>query len=226
MRFLIVFFLCSIVTLSLINDASAVRFGGNRSFGMHHSSFSSLQSHSQSNKRSVYNRYRPAMGGLIVGALLAFLFFKNGIAASIFLALLFGVPILIYLKQRFFPTLPDGFDPKAFLQIAKSTFLRLQSAYDAKDMEFLTHFTLPIILVEIQKQLHARGDAPNHTEVSELFMKLTRVVEQGDTRVAGVHFTGTVIENGTKIKLSEIWYFQKLTHEPDWVVGGIQQVKK
>ena len=115
------------------------------------------------------------------------------------------------------------FDRENFLREAKKNFLRLQSAYDNKNLIDLESFTAPEVFAEIQMQLEERQDAANKTEVSELQAELLDVTKQAQTTIASVRFTGFIIENGEKADLDEIWHFRQFSPQGDWVVGGIQQ---
>lgn len=121
---------------------------------------------------------------------------------------------------------PIGFDEAGFLRQAKASFIRLQAAYDVKNLADLREFTAPEVFAEIQLQLQERGDAPNQTDVISIDAQLLGVDPQGETTLASVEFTGLVREeaNAAPISIKEIWHFQKNSFQPNWVVAGIQQV--
>ena len=48
---------------------------------------------------------------------------------------------------------PAGFDPEAFLREAKVTYIRLQAAYDQKNLQDLTTFTAPECSVKLRCNL-------------------------------------------------------------------------
>lgn len=119
---------------------------------------------------------------------------------------------------------PADFDPESFLRDAKVCFIRLQTAYDQKNIQDLTTFTAPEVFGEIKMQLDERGDAPNKTEVITLNAELLDVSKQFDSSIASVRFTGTIKENDEPMtQLDEIWHFRRFGNSKDWVVGGIQQ---
>ncbi len=119
---------------------------------------------------------------------------------------------------------PSDFDPESFLRDAKVCFIRLQAAYDQKNLQDLTTFTAPEVFGEIKMQLDERSDAPNKTEVITLNAELLDVSKQFDSSIASVRFTGTIKENDEPItQLDEIWHFRRFGNSKDWVVGGIQQ---
>jgi predicted lipid-binding transport protein (Tim44 family) len=115
------------------------------------------------------------------------------------------------------------FDKEAFLRTAKVCFIRLQAAYDQKNLEDLKTFTLPEVYAEIQMQLEERGNEPNKTEVINLNAELVDVAEQSYSTMASVRFTGTLKENNEQTQLNELWHFRQLNKDQDWLVGGIQQ---
>ncbi|WED44050.1 Tim44 domain-containing protein [Legionella cardiaca] len=119
---------------------------------------------------------------------------------------------------------PAGFVEEEFLRDAKIKFIRLQAAYDQKNLQDLQEFTAPEVFAEIKMQLDERGNEPNKTEVINLNAQLLDVSEQSDSTIASVHFTGTIKENNDPIsQLDEIWHFRKFHRTNYWVVGGLQQ---
>ncbi|MFI4919460.1 MAG: Tim44 domain-containing protein [Legionellales bacterium] len=123
-----------------------------------------------------------------------------------------------------FSEYPAGFVPEAFLRNAKVTFIRLQAAYDQKNLQDLTSFTAPEVFAEIKMQLDERGNEINKTEVIQLDAHLLDVSKQSLSTIASVRFTGSIKENDEPvIQLDEIWHFRQFDNNSDWVVGGIQQ---
>lgn len=119
---------------------------------------------------------------------------------------------------------PSDFDPESFLRDAKVCFIRLQAAYDQKNIQDLTTFTAPEVFGEIKMQLDERGDAPNKTEIINLNAELLDVSKQFDSSIASVRFTGSIKENDDPMtQLDEIWHFRRFGNSKDWVIGGIQQ---
>ncbi len=123
-----------------------------------------------------------------------------------------------------FTEYPADFDPDAFLRQAKVTFIRMQAAYDEKNLADLQEFTAPEVFAEIKMQLDERGDEPNKTEVYDLEAQLLDVSKQSLSIMASVRFTGSVKENEEPIvKMDEIWHFRQYSNTQEWVVAGIQQ---
>lgn len=129
--------------------------------------------------------------------------------------------------------LPNGFDSNTFLRDAKSLFIRLQMAYDKKDLNDLRKFTTPEVFAEIQLQLQERGETHNHTEVLSINNDLLNVSEEPQITIHGsvtvitasVRFTGSVREeaNAAPVAINEIWHFQKDKMGSEWCVAGLQQ---
>lgn len=126
---------------------------------------------------------------------------------------------------------PVGFDPKDFLREAKVSFMRLQNAYDQKNLNDIREFTTPEVSAEIQMQLQERGNAENITNVISLEAELLDV-ENGSSLVSGVdmqtitasvRFTGQVQEekNSSPISMNEVWHFKRELGR--WIVAGVQQ---
>ena len=262
----------------LVNEASAKRFGGGRSFGVqrsHSSLFSPKKAPNTAavGQKAAGSKWGGMLGGLLVGGLLASLFMGNGLASGLITWLILGAAlffIISFFRRRMQPGMqsaqssafkqnsnsfsnfaqsftnanggnsssttssnsnntsdteyPAGFDPENFLREAKVTFIRLQAAYDQKNLQDLTSFTAPEVFGEIKMQLDERGDAPNKTEISNLNAELLDASKQFDSTIASVRFTGSVKENDDPItQIDEIWHFRQFGNSKDWVVGGIQQ---
>lgn len=268
MRNLISYLLIGLLSFGLlINEASAKRFGGGRSFGVQRSQ-SSLFSHKTPNTATMgqkpASKWGGMLGGLLVGGLLASLFMGHGLASGLMTWLILGAAIFFivsFFRRRMQPGVqsaqssafrnsfsnftqpfantssnsdsgssndaseyPVGFDPENFLRDAKVSFIRLQAAYDQKNLQDLTTFTAPEVFGEIKMQLDERGDEPNKTEVVNLYAELLDVSKQFDSTIASVRFTGSIKENADPVtQLDEIWHFRQFGNSKEWVVGGIQQ---
>lgn len=119
---------------------------------------------------------------------------------------------------------PAGFVPETFLRAAKVTFIRLQAAYDQKNMQDLAEFTAPDVYAEIKMQLDERHQEPNKTEVVSLEAELLNVEKQANGTIASVRFTGFIKENTDPMKpLDELWHFRQFATQDQWLVAGIQQ---
>jgi predicted lipid-binding transport protein (Tim44 family) len=116
------------------------------------------------------------------------------------------------------------FEPDLFLRDAKVCFIRLQAAYDQKNLQDLNTFLVPEVFAEIKMQLDERGDELNQTEIITLNAELLDVSKQSQSTIASVRFTGTIKEDNQPItQLDEIWHFRQFDDSKEWLVGGIQQ---
>ncbi len=263
MRSIFSCFLILLLTFGLaINEASAKRFGGGRSFGIQRSynshtpnSFHSTRAMGQ--KKFNSQKWGGVLGGLLIGGLLASLFMGHGFGSGLLTWLIIGLGIywLVSFKRRRMPAsfaamppstfnktvfnagdnstmssnfnsgkFPLGFNAEEFLRSAKVTFIRLQAAYDQKNLHDLKAFTSPEVFAEIRMQLQERGDAYNHTEIINLDADLLNIATQADSTLASVRFIGTIQEdNQLAISLDEVWHFRKLFNSDSWEVSGIQQ---
>lgn len=121
--------------------------------------------------------------------------------------------------------MPDGFDEAAFLRQAKASFIRLQAAYDNKNLADIREFTTPEVFAEIQLQLQERGAEENHTEVMNINSELLDVSNESNTMIASTLFSGSVREQkgAEPVAIKEIWHFRKDIYSQNWAVAGIQQ---
>lgn len=265
MRTLFISFLIALLSFGLfINEASAKRFGGGRSFGVQRSQSSLFSSHKTQNtasmaQKSNRGKWGGMLGGMLVGGLLASLFMGNGLANGLMTWLILGSVlffIVSFLRRRMQPGMQSAqsnafrqssplnnftqaytnssssnqsnihqadFAPESFIRNAKKCFIRMQAAYDQKNLEDLNSFTAPEVFAEIKMQLEERGDAPNITEIIHLDAELLDVSKQAGSTISSVRFTGTIKENGETSSLDEIWHFRQFAKNGEWVVGGIQQ---
>lgn len=265
MRNFFSFFLIALLTFGLVvNEASAKRFGGGRSFGIQRSKSSLFSSPAANSSKSWTQKtaktrnWGGMLGGLLVGGLLASLFMGHGLGTGLLTWLILGGLVFFlvnFFRRKMHPSLASGspnvfrqnsannsfnnfygtgsgaavnyqtnFVPEVFLRDAKVKYIRLQTAYDQKNLQDLQEFTTPEVFAEIKMQLDERGDEPNKTEVLSLEAELLDVSKQADSIVASVRFTGSVKENDDPIaQLDEIWHFRQFHNNGLWVVGGLQQ---
>lgn len=122
-------------------------------------------------------------------------------------------------------TPPSGFDAETFLREAKVQFIRLQAAYDQKNLDDLRQFTSPEVFAEIQLQFHERGEEENKTNVVQLNAEVLDVTTEMQTTVATVRFSGLIQENQNESAalFNEMWHFKKEVANQHWMVSGIQQ---
>ncbi|MBA3535881.1 MAG: Tim44 domain-containing protein [Tatlockia sp.] len=248
----------------VVNEASAKRFGGGRSFGIQRSKSSLFSSPAANSTKSLGQKSAKSrnwggiLGGVLIGGLLASLFMGHGLGTGILTWLILGgVIFFIYnlFRRKMQPgfqtaqpnvfrqhssdrpniyeprggsssvsAYPADFKPEEFLRDAKVKFIRMQTAYDQKNLSDLQDFTAPEVFAEIKMQLDERGDEPNKTEVFNLEAELLDVSKQVDSMVASVRFTGSIKENDEPVSpLDEIWHFRQFYKNGPWVIGGLQQ---
>jgi predicted lipid-binding transport protein (Tim44 family) len=120
---------------------------------------------------------------------------------------------------------PAGFDAADFIRNAKVQFIRLQAAYDTKNVSDLRDFTAPEVFAEIQMQFQERKDEVNQTDVVSLDAELLDAETDADGIVASVRFTGMIKEeaNEPATPLNETWHFRKDNTAQKWLLAGLQQ---
>ena len=124
--------------------------------------------------------------------------------------------------------IPADFQVEPFLRNAKTSFIRLQAANDARDLNDIREYTTPEMYSEISMQISERGDELQKTEILAINAELLEVVTTDDQAIASVHFNGQLCEApGTSSEaFDEIWHVQKNLKDPKsvWLLAGIQQV--
>jgi predicted lipid-binding transport protein (Tim44 family) len=124
--------------------------------------------------------------------------------------------------------IPADFKVEPFLRNAKTSFIRLQAANDAKDINDIREYTTPEMFAEISMQISERGSEPQKTEVVAINADLLEVVTENDLAIASVRFNGQLREapNALPETFDEIWHVQKNLKDPEsvWLLAGIQQV--
>ncbi len=125
------------------------------------------------------------------------------------------------------PTVPEGFDVEQFLKHAKLNFTSMQQAFDRADLLALKDLTTPEMLQEVKRDLDARGDTGNETQVLKLDAHIVEVVQEANVAWASVRFTGLVRERPEEPATSfdEVWNLRKdLAAGEGWLLAGIQQL--
>ncbi|HWH39354.1 MAG TPA: Tim44-like domain-containing protein [Usitatibacter sp.] len=126
------------------------------------------------------------------------------------------------------PLLPAGFNRDAFLRVAKTSFIRLQAANDAKDLDDIRDYTTPEMYAEIAMQLQDRGDVGQKVEVVNVDAQLVDYAVEGDFEYASVRFYGLIRESkeANPEPFDEIWHVRKKKDDAraPWLIAGIQQV--
>lgn len=237
------------------NDAMAGRFGGGRSFGVSRSTSSyARNNYSSSYMRNTQsprqNRWAGALTGLAIGGLLTSLFMGHSLAGGgLMLIVLMGAVMLLLAffrrsannpyqsahiyrmqnQQQYAPSssasLAPHFDEADFLRKAKVLFIRMQAAFDQKNLQDLSQFTTPTVFAEIKMQLQERGAAENITDVVTLEAELLDLNAESRQQTASVRFTGLIKEdrNAPAIHINEVWHLCTTANSDTWQVAGVQQ---
>ena len=130
-----------------------------------------------------------------------------------------------YSNAQNYNSYPSGFDAPSFLREAKSQFIRMQAAYDQKNMNDIREFTTPEVFAEIRLQFDERGIAENKTDVISLEAVLLDVENEMQGMIATVRFNGMIQEDKElpAEAINEIWHFKKEVNNLRWLVAGVQQ---
>ena len=125
--------------------------------------------------------------------------------------------------------IPD-FEVEPFVRVAKTSFIRMQAANDAGDLDDIRDFTTPEMYAEIAMQLRDRGGASQKTEVVSLDAQVIEGVVEDDYAIASVRFWGlTRDEPGTNPEsFDEVWHVRKnlKDRKATWLIAGIQQTEQ
>ena len=122
---------------------------------------------------------------------------------------------------------PPGFDKEAFLRQAKSSFIRMQAAWDKADTNDLREFTTPEVFAELKMQIQERGQSADFTDVVTIDGELLGIETMGDEYLASVKFAGMIKSSPTAAAepFAEVWNMSKPAHgSASWVLAGIQQL--
>ncbi|WP_076750778.1 Tim44 domain-containing protein [Desulfatitalea tepidiphila] len=123
--------------------------------------------------------------------------------------------------------LPPGFDADEFLKGAQALYVRLQNAWDKRDLEDIRQFTSPEVFSEIQRQAE-EDPSPGKTELLLITPRLLEVRDTQDQTIASVLFDVMLREDEDDLskQVREVWHFSRELGNPDsfWQLEGIQQV--
>ncbi len=125
------------------------------------------------------------------------------------------------------PVGPPDFDSADFLRQAKSSFIRMQAAWDKADTDDLSQFTTPEIFAELKAQIGDRGPSPESTEVVTIEANVLGVETVGDKYLASVKFNGTIKApaSAPAEPFVEVWNMSKpVKGASSWTLAGIQQL--
>jgi predicted lipid-binding transport protein (Tim44 family) len=122
-------------------------------------------------------------------------------------------------------SIPADFDTEAFLRSAKVHFLRLQAAWDKKDLEDIQEFTTPEVFAEIRMQMSEQHDA-GRVDIEPLDAQLLGIETTERDYLASVRFSG-MERQGQKPPepFAELWHLSKPRRgDHGWLLAGIQQI--
>lgn len=124
-------------------------------------------------------------------------------------------------------SLPPDFQVEPFLKNAKLSFINLQVANGAGDVEAIREYTTPELFEELHKQIQENSDQPQKTEVIFINADLLDVTTTNEMAIASVRFNGQLRESPDALPepFDEIWHVQKNLKEKNapWLLAGIQQ---
>ncbi|MES2128567.1 MAG: Tim44-like domain-containing protein [Pseudomonadota bacterium] len=124
-------------------------------------------------------------------------------------------------------SVPAEFDAPGFLRQAKSSFIRMQAAWDKADVADLREFTTPEVFAELKLQIQERkGD--DFTDVVSIEAELLGVETLATEYMASVKFTGMIKTAPTAAAepFSEVWNMVKpISGSTGWLLAGIQQLQ-
>ena len=140
-----------------------------------------------------------------------------------------GGPRTGEIQPRPLPSVPADFAVEPFVRVAKTSFIRLQAANDARDLDDIRDYTTPEMYAEIAMQIQERGETPQKTEVVSLDAKLIEVAVEDGYEIASVRFWGLIRENGNANPESfdEVWHVRRKAgdRKAAWLIAGIQQTE-
>ena len=115
--------------------------------------------------------------------------------------------------------LPEGIDHERLLADLRRQYVRLQAAWDAREVEVLRVLTTPEMLAELCAQFPDGRGEPNCTDVVTLNATLLGFDELGAAYLASVEFSGMIREcsDSGALPFRELWMLARPKHEgADW----------
>jgi predicted lipid-binding transport protein (Tim44 family) len=126
-------------------------------------------------------------------------------------------------------------DESHFIPAAKDIFMRMQHAWDNKDIEDIRKFCSPEVADKIEADIKALGDASNHTDVTMLQAEIADAWVESDYEWVAIHFNALLKEDSFNAQgettesqtheANETWIFRHApqSDDPTWYLAGIQQ---
>jgi len=124
--------------------------------------------------------------------------------------------------------IPADFDVEGFVRNAKISFIRLQAANDAGNLDDIREFTTPEMFAELRMNIADRGPVAQETDVVSIDAQVLDVAEEESRYLVSVRFTGLIREDkaAEPEPVDEIWHLIKPRDgKSGWVLAGIQQVQ-
>jgi predicted lipid-binding transport protein (Tim44 family) len=124
--------------------------------------------------------------------------------------------------------IPADFDVEGFVRNAKVSFIRLQAANDAGNLDDIREFTTPEMFAELRMNIADRGPVAQETDVVSIDAQVLDVAEEEPRYLVSVRFTGLIREDkaAEPEPVDEIWHLIKPRDgKSGWVLAGIQQVQ-
>jgi predicted lipid-binding transport protein (Tim44 family) len=122
---------------------------------------------------------------------------------------------------------PAGFDNESFLRTAKTSFIRMQAAWDKGDVADLSQFTSPEVFAELKMQIQERGAQRDFTDVVSIDAQLLGIETVNNEYLASVQFNGMIkpAPDALAEPFAEVWNMSKpVNGSAGWVLAGIQQL--
>ena len=122
--------------------------------------------------------------------------------------------------------IPADFDVAGFVRNAKVSFIRLQAANDAGNLDDIRDFTTPEMFAEVSLNIAERGQAVQETDVVTIDAEVLDVVEEATRYIVSLRFHGLIREGkeAAAEPIDEVWHMVKPRDgQGGWVVAGIQQ---
>jgi predicted lipid-binding transport protein (Tim44 family) len=122
---------------------------------------------------------------------------------------------------------PADFDSESFLRSAKTSFIRMQAAWDKGDVADLSQFTTPEVFAELKMQIQERGAQPEYTDVVSIDAQVLGIETVNNEYLVSVQFNGMIkpAPDALAEPFAEVWNMSKpVNGASGWVLAGIQQL--
>ncbi|BBP42643.1 Tim44 domain-containing protein [Thiosulfativibrio zosterae] len=119
---------------------------------------------------------------------------------------------------------PAWFDAAGFLEGAKTHYLNIQKAWDAKDLAEIQSYCSAELYEALQGEI-ANLSSDNYTEVESLDAEIADMAIDGQYFVVSVRYSGFIKEGRFEDAhaFTEIWHIRRnAADEGNWEIAGIQ----